>query len=263
MKLTNFVASALLLAFFACKNDAPPAPTTLPLGWQSMKMQEKTCLSPKDTNRCAEVHINLPVATGGNFPAIAQSINDTLKKAAIATLTIGEAKPETTIEAAAKAFMAAFEKDSKEMGFPGGYAADIQGKAIFNSSKIVSVQVDNYLNQGGAHPSHWTNLYSFDLKNGHALTGKDLFTDPAAVAKLLEKPFCELRKEENGTVPALKELLLEGVQFALPENMAVTNEGVRFYYNPYEMTAYALGDFDILLTWAQLGALAKKETFLD
>jgi len=38
----------------------------------------------------------------------------------------------------------------------------------------------------------------------------------------------------------------------------VLPEGVRFIYNPYEVAAYAFGQTDILLTWAQLGTLADK-----
>ncbi len=266
MKPTFLFAALAAMALFACKNEnrTQSMPANAPLEWQMMKMQEKICLSPKDTDRCGSVTINLPVAAGGNFPAITSAINDTLKKHALATLNIGDGKPATTIEAGAKAFMDEYEKFTKENSdFPGGYAVDIAGKPIFNSSKIASVEVSNYLFTGGAHPSHWTDLQSFDRKTGKSLTAADLFTDPAAVAKLLEKPFCEAKKDEKGAVPTLTELVFEGTKFGLPQNMAVVAEGVRFYYNPYEMTAYAVGDFDLLLTWAQLGTLAKKGDFLD
>ena len=83
------------------------------------------------------------------------------------------------------------------------------------------------------------------------------------VAKLLEKPFCELKKDEQGATPALSDLIFQDMKFGLPQNIAVVKEGVRFYYNPYEFTAYVYGDFDLMLTWAQLGGLVKKEAFLD
>ena len=59
------------------------------------------------------------------------------------------------------------------------------------------------------------------------------------------------------------DLLFPDLKFDLPQNIAVVKEGIRFLYNPYEMTAYALGEFDLLLTWEQLGGLIKKENWLD
>ncbi len=260
MKLTSLLAGLAALALFSCKNEpAPPA-----LEWRAMKLQEKICTSPSDTNRCCRVEVDLPVAVCAAAPAVAAAINDSLKSDALTTLGVGDGPQPTEVEAAVKAFVASYDDFVKENAeYPGGYDAEVKGKPFFSSSKVASVEVDNYVNSGGAHPNHWTRLRTFDRKTGRQLGAKDLFTDLMAVEKLLVKPFCELKKGDDGSVPKLPDLLFPDVKFGLPQNIAVVKEGVRFYYNPYELTAYAIGDFDITLTWEQLGALAKKEMFID
>jgi hypothetical protein len=49
----------------------------------------------------------------------------------------------------------------------------------------------------------------------------------------------------------------------MPMQWCVVPEGVRFIYNPYEIAAYALGQTDITLTWAQLGSLADQKKWLE
>ena len=44
----------------------------------------------------------------------------------------------------------------------------------------------------------------------------------------------------------------------MPANVGVVAEGIRFFYNAYEVAPYAVGAGDVLLTWDQLGALADK-----
>jgi Deacetylase PdaC/Protein of unknown function (DUF3298) len=260
------IMTLVAVIFAACMNNQPassPVAVSVALAWRTMKMKQKICVSPKDTNRCAEINLSIPQAEDAANAAAATSMNDTLKKYAILSMSISDKEPASDIEKASENFMAEYERFAKENKDASmGFSVDIDGKSLFTSSKITSVELTNYTFAGGAHPNHATNLFTFDRKTGKTIGAKDLFTDAAIVAKLLEKPFCELKKDEKGVVPAMKDLLLEG-KFGLPANIAVVKEGVRFYYNPYEYTAYAVGDFDLLLTWAQLGGLIKKEAFLD
>jgi hypothetical protein len=45
---------------------------------------------------------------------------------------------------------------------------------------------------------------------------------------------------------------------ALPSNVCIIKEGVRFVYNPYEIMAYAYGMSDVVITWEELGKLADR-----
>ena len=48
----------------------------------------------------------------------------------------------------------------------------------------------------------------------------------------------------------------EGGQISFPTQCAITETGVLFHYNTYEIGPYVLGDADIFLTWTDLGTAA-------
>ncbi len=40
--------------------------------------------------------------------------------------------------------------------------------------------------------------------------------------------------------------------FTLPENFALRDEGLAFYYNPYDVAPYAMGPTEIVLSWEEI-----------
>lgn len=260
----SLLVGLLAATFFACKNDKPATPPP-PVKWAALKLKEQICLFPKDTLRCAKVSLDIPQIGTGLDSLAARSVNDSLLKFGLACLQPMESAaiigdPEKVV----KSFIDSYELFAKENAdAPFGYEADVNGKALFSSSKIVSAELNSYIFTGGAHPNHWTNLASFNRATGKKLTAADLFSDQAAVIKLLEKPFVDAKKDGMPEAKTPTDLMFPDTKFGFPENIAVVKEGIRFYYNPYELTAYALGDFDLLLTWEQLGGLVKKEVWLD
>jgi hypothetical protein len=79
-----------------------------------------------------------------------------------------------------------------------------------------------------------------------------------------ESPAFIEEKKEPGESPKLADLVFpEFKQLPMPMQWCVVPEGVRFIYNPYEIAAYALGQTDITLTWAQLGSLADQKKWLE
>ena len=46
-----------------------------------------------------------------------------------------------------------------------------------------------------------------------------------------------------------------GESFALPENYALTEEGLYFYYNPYEIAAYVVGPTSFTISREQMAGL--------
>jgi Protein of unknown function (DUF3298) len=45
----------------------------------------------------------------------------------------------------------------------------------------------------------------------------------------------------------------------LPKNFELQEEGIYFWYNPFEAAAYALGPTDFTISYSELGKLVKKE----
>jgi hypothetical protein len=52
---------------------------------------------------------------------------------------------------------------------------------------------------------------------------------------------------------------LSNHKFFIPANYAFTREGVFFYYNPYEIAAYARGAITFTIPYSELEGIVKKE----
>ena len=106
-------------------------------------------------------------------------------------------------------------------------------------------------------------MVSYDLTKGaKPLEINDLVSDTNAVRPALEKAYKILKglKETD----ALGDLVYPEIkQMPMPANVGVAAEGIRFYYNVYEIAPYAIGDGDVLLTWEQLGGLANRKRWVE
>ena len=101
----------------------------------------------------------------------------------------------------------------------------------------------------GAHGEFGIGCDVFDLTTGEILTEADLFIDDffSPLCDLLEEAVAENVSEED------QEML-----FGMPEpngNFSVSEEGVTWVYNPYEIAAYASGVIELPVSWATLKPL--------
>jgi hypothetical protein len=83
---------------------------------------------------------------------------------------------------------------------------------------------------------------------------KDLIKDRTKLNKRVEQKFREIN--EIGPHDNLNEkgFFWDG-KFQLPANIGLVPEGVQFFYNSYEIAAYAVGPTEFVLTWEELGDL--------
>lgn len=102
---------------------------------------------------------------------------------------------------------------------------------------------------GGSHGQIGIGCDVFDLTTGEVLTEADMFIDD------FFSPLCDLLEEsaEENVPGEDKELL-----FGTPEpngNFSVSEDGITWVYNPYEIAAYASGVIELPVSWASLKPL--------
>ena len=109
-----------------------------------------------------------------------------------------------------------------------------------------TVELNDYT--GGAHGMEALVCNVFDLTTGEAVSEPDLFAEGyrEGVSALLESAldaFLEAQEEGDDLV------------FGAPEpngNFSVSEEGVTWTYNPYEIAPYAMGAIDLAVRWDDL-----------
>lgn len=138
-----------------------------------------------------------------------------------------------------------------------GWFLDIRLRVIHQDHRLISLESAEQAYTGGAHPNSATRYSSFDLSDGRPLTLDDLLLDgrSAKLNEIAERRFRELHEVPQERSLADAGFWFEGGAFALNDNFAVTDAGLLFRFDPYEVAAYALGPTELLLTPEDLEGL--------
>jgi hypothetical protein len=260
--LTWSLLSLLSCTFFACKpKETPVVVQTLPAQSEMRQCHKQRCVQ---NNRCANYSVMFPQFSGGD-PVAMKAISEMVHGFILSYVGGNNNLPfEVALDSAGIQFCEQFLQDQKENpGMELGYDLNLTSNLLVNNPKIMTVELacNNYT--GGAHPTTTSNLATFDIQNkGKVVPVTAMITDTTAVLPMLEKAYKASKgMSESGNIGDL--LYSPASKLTLPQNVCVIKEGIRFFYNEYEVAPYAVGSSDVTLTWEQLGALADRKKWFD
>lgn len=227
---------------------------------KTFQKTEGDCKTPNGS--CAQIDIVFPWVIEGEA-AVKKAINERILRDLIENFTFEDYKGELTersMEQMADTFLLEWKKsvESESELSPAGWEISITGETGLQTSKMAAVTLGVYSYAGGAHPNTYVSLHNFDLGNGKRLSWQDIVTDTSALKILSEKHFKKAR-ELPPNVNLSGEGYFWGEPFSLPQNFEIQEEGIYFWYNPYEAASYAQGPTDFLITYKELGSLVRKE----
>lgn len=199
---------------------------------------------------------NSPVVSIPENEAAAEKINMTFEQLHI--------QNQTNIEEDTKLAKDAYKElsDSEKESW-NGYGYGSTHKAVYVSTRILSIEQESYQWQGGAHPNTWTSSYCFDVTTGKLLALADIFTDKAAAQKIVEKHILD-----TITGDEYKDALMEDyesfVKDILTEDVFYLNEkGLVVICNPYMVTIYAAGTIEIEVPYEELKDVMNEKYILN
>lgn len=247
------VAVLLAAALFAaaCGDNAPARQQaalpsarslsdTLAYRVERVDAQRGDCADP--VFDCLTVTLSRPVFTGSGPAAI--RLNDSLNARILAPLDGGP------VPDSAPAFVDAVDAAFRDLkrAFPErplpGWSVERHAAVLRNGPVLISLRIDETLYTGGAHALSTETLWMLDPATAEFRTLADLCApgDMAALTRLAERHFRRSRNLSPGaSLEAAGFRFDGGASFTLPEQAAVTADGLRLHYNPYEIAAYALG----------------------
>ncbi|HET7732455.1 MAG TPA: RsiV family protein [Paludibacter sp.] len=145
----------------------------------------------------------------------------------------------------------------------------VSGFSLLSDKNIYAYGVERYVYMGGAHGMETKNFYNFDLKTGKLITEKDLFKDnfESELAKLMKVRIIEESKEykdEKNSEPITD---LEDTDFWTDSiksngNFYITDEGINYVFNPYEIAPYYMGQTEVTLPFSRLKNLLKPNSLV-
>lgn len=116
-----------------------------------------------------------------------------------------------------------------------------EAKVIGNT---LAYTIEGYKFSGGAHGLSWRTGLNYDIESGEQLALHNFISDEQmeALPTILRKTLCEDRGIYNENYHDALTALGYFPNDILPtENFRITNDGIEFLYNPYEIGVYAVG----------------------
>ncbi len=229
---------------------------------QGFNKTSSVCVS--DTADCASFKSSFPIIEARLHGQVSDSVNNFIRQKLYSPL-IGD-KPANGINDLLAPYFDAYDQAKRENSSKGeSHTPAWYFSRYFtiyeNTPRIFSLAHHEQSYAGGAHPNQFVNYYHFNPGSGSRMTAADVFKPgyQAAITKMAEKKF--LRKMQ---LPAGSNLEDQGFWFkdnvfTLPQNFILTEKGVKFYYNPYEVAAYALGKIEISFTYKEVESWLRDE----
>lgn len=123
---------------------------------------------------------------------------------------------------------------------------DSGGYLEFANNNLAVFRFSEETFTGGAHPSHYTKTFNYDLKNNKILKLADLFKPNSKYLQKLSKLSKEKLEDnldfEDGIKPLAKNF----------SNFLITPKGLIIYFNEYQVASYAAGPQEILIPYSEL-----------
>jgi hypothetical protein len=156
------------------------------------------------------------------------------------------------------------ERDHEHEGDPGAWFSYYEyttNEITFNKNNLLCYAI-NYENfTGGAHGSHTCVNYIVDLSTGAQLTEKEIFTDnfQDALAKIFVHKLAKKNKVDN--VKELENMGYFSIDEIYPnDNFAIDETGITYYFNEYEIAAFAVGTTSIHLPFEEIAHLLRPDS---
>ena len=140
----------------------------------------------------------------------------------------------------------------------------VEGFSLLSDKQIYSYGIDRSVYMGGAHGLETRNYFNFDLKTGKVITEKDLYIPnyEAALTDLIKKRIVE-ESNEIKTIADLEESIYWTDSIKPNGNFFITDEGINYVFNPYEIAPYAFGETEVSLSYESLKGILKVNSIVD
>ena len=206
---------------------------------------------------------SLDFSISAEFPETGLGKEAALKiSTAITEALFGEDYMSMTPEAAAEAYMNDLVNDYRTENLPMleieglqdsslSWADYTEGRFTASRENVVSYTAVKYTYSGGAHGMTSEVAYNFDRKTGDAITEEEFFKDGyvPALTKLLTRHLPEsLESPSDTSYLFLKEIEPNG-------NFSITDTGITYIFNQYEIAPYSMGIIRISIPWEEIEGL--------
>ncbi|MEL7117925.1 MAG: DUF4163 domain-containing protein [Bacteroidota bacterium] len=258
--ISGLISFSLLMLFLIASCNRRSNDKSFNLSFQDVSIYQESAKCQDNPKRCATVEINLPHAFSEDL-ALSNKVNQQISGSVIKVLNAyGDAgMPLSNMKEVAENFIAEYTEYSSYSEFlTMPWELKVNGSILHQGEKTISIQLDNWVYSGGAHPNTMSVILNIDSQTGDLILLTDIIKDIPSFKSFAEQMYWNAKDGKNPkNQPAIQ--LTSKSLFMLPDNYAILEDGILLHYNPHEMSTFADGSFSFLLTFEQLKDILKND----
>jgi len=240
------------------------SPTENPLKFEVVTYQKQSegFDSLRDDN-CAKIKIEFPQILSFENGLVKEKINNSISDLFAQDILGGNKSND--FETQMNSFIEEYESLIKE--FPDAYQSwfiEITGEVKLNKGNIFSIDYMEYSFTGGAHPNTFVTFRNFNLLDGEEIVLDQIIStdEQSELTKIAEAEFRKLKELTSDADLGQAGFWFENNKFYLNDNFLITDSSLVFYYNNYEITAYAFGPTELTIPYSKIKPLIREKTLL-
>lgn len=162
-------------------------------------------------------------------------------------------------------FIDEYESFTKE--FPDSYQSwfiEKTGDVKLNKGNVFSIDYLEYAFTGGAHPNTYVTFKNFNLSDGEEIKLDEIISadKKQELTNIAETEFRKLKDLTREADLGQAGFWFENNKFYLNDNFLITDSSLVFYYNNYEITAYAFGPTELTIPFSRIKPLIGEKKLL-
>jgi hypothetical protein len=204
------------------------------------------------------LNVSYPEIQSTQPPSLKPKLAEIIMNWILAVPVGDDSSPARTVDEIYTRFRAEHQRFSKEFGtsVPWEYSREVE--IVYQSRRVVCLQLHEDGYTGGAHPFGETRYVNLRPDTGQKMTLRDLIKEgeEANLTRIAEKQLRETYQITPGKPLTDADFFVEQLQ--LTDNFAITQSGITFFYNE-EISPHSMGPVFIELPYSTIHDLLKTD----
>ena len=257
-----FLLAGAFLLLISCGSKNTSGENNLKFELVKYERKSKGCDSLREDN-CAKIRIEFPKITSFGNEVVKEKINNAVSDLFSKDLLGGTKSND--FETQMNSFIEEYESFVNE--FPDSYQSwfiERTGEVKLNKGNIFSIDYLEYSYTGGAHPNTFVTFKNFNLSDGKEIALDEVIptNKQSEFTSIAEAEFRKLKELTSEADLGQAGFWFENNKFYLNDNFLITDSSLIFYYNSYEITAYAFGPTELTIPYSKIKPLIREKTLL-